>query len=181
MFGLQLDDAIELRILEKRDAEALFELTDSCRDYLRQWLPWVDDIRKIDDTKEFIAATLRQFASGDGAQAGIWSDGQLAGVIGHHYLDLQNKRTSLGYWLGESFQGRGIMTRCCRYFVNHAFSQLGLHRVEIRCAVDNQKSRAIPERLGFELEGVLRHNEVLYERVVDHAVYSMLAEQWERK
>jgi ribosomal-protein-serine acetyltransferase len=72
------------------------------------------------------------------------------------------------------------MTAACRCFVEHAFVELGLRRVEIRCAFENAKSRAIPERLGFALEGVLRCSEVLYEQTVDHAVYRMLSEDWER-
>ena len=52
---------------------------------------------------------------------------------------------------------------------------MGLHRVEIRCAIDNHRSRAVPHRLGFRLEGQMREAEWLYNHWVDHAVYAGLA------
>jgi ribosomal-protein-serine acetyltransferase len=53
-----------------------------------------------------------------------------------------------------------------------------LHRLEVRCAVANARSRAIPERLGFRLEGTIREAEWLYDRFVDHAVYGLLEAEW---
>jgi ribosomal-protein-serine acetyltransferase len=66
------------------------------------------------------------------------------------------------------------MTAACRAVVRHAFAEMHLQRVVIRCAVENRRSRAIPERLGFKLEGVEREAEWLYDHFVDLAVYSLL-------
>ena len=71
------------------------------------------------------------------------------------------------------------MTRACRALVTHAFRELGLHRVEIRAAPGNRRSRAIPERLGFRQEGILRDAEWPYDHYVDLVVYAMLADEWE--
>jgi ribosomal-protein-serine acetyltransferase len=54
-----------------------------------------------------------------------------------------------------------------------------LNRVEIRAAVANERSRAIPRRLGFTEEGVLRQAERVGDRFVDHVLYAMLAEDWQ--
>ena len=62
--------------------------------------------------------------------------------------------------------------------MDHALLDLKLNRVEIRCATENTRSRAIPERLSFTQEGVMRQVQWLHDRYVDHVVYSMLAEQW---
>ena len=70
------------------------------------------------------------------------------------------------------------MTRACRALVDYAFSELGLNRIEIQCAVQNVKSRAIPERLDFTQEGVIRQAEWLYDHYNDHVIYGMLAEEW---
>lgn len=70
------------------------------------------------------------------------------------------------------------MTSACRAMVNIAFEEYGLNRVEIRAAADNRKSRAIPERLGFQKEGVSRQTEWIYDHFVDHVVYGMLADEW---
>jgi len=71
-------------------------------------------------------------------------------------------------------QGKGIVTACCRAVIAHAFMELKLHRIVIRCAVRNHRSRAIPERLGFSFEGVARQSEWLYNHFEDVAIYSLL-------
>ncbi|WP_423243551.1 GNAT family N-acetyltransferase, partial [Anaerophilus nitritogenes] len=96
MFKYLIDNDIELRLLQDKDAKELFLLVDSCRDYLRMWLPWVDGSKTFEDTKSFIESSMNQFASNNGFQAGIWYKGQLAGVIGYHKIDFLNKSTSIG-------------------------------------------------------------------------------------
>lgn len=105
-------------------------------------------------------------------------NGELAGVIGFHRVDWLNHSTSIGYWLAEDFQGKGIMTASCRCLLDYAFGNLGMNRVEIRCATENLRSRAIPERLGFTEEGLIRQAEWLYDHYVDHLVYGLLREEW---
>ncbi|WDL96427.1 GNAT family N-acetyltransferase [Alicyclobacillus sp. ALC3] len=178
MFYHKVDDEIHLKLLELRDAEQVFGLIDAGRSYLREWLPWVDASVSAEQTREFISMTLQQFASNHGFQAGITYQGQLAGVIGFHHVNWEHNQVSIGYWLGEDFQRRGIMTRACRAMVNIAFWEYGLHRIEIRAGVGNQKSRAIPERLGFTLEGVCRQVERHSSGYIDHAVYGLLAQEW---
>lgn len=178
MFAFKVDDDVVLKLLDPTHSQSLYELIDSCRPYLKQWLPWVDGTKEVSDTKQFIERTQKQFASNNGFRTGIWYRGNMAGVIGFHDVNWSNKSTSIGYWLGEGYQGKGIMTRACRAFVDHAFNGLNLNRVEIRCAVDNLKSRAIPERLHFINEGTIRDAEWLYDQYVDHVVYGILAQEW---
>ncbi len=178
MFACPLGDDAELRLLEERHAEALFALVDTNRAHLRAWLPWVDETRTVEDIRAFLRRALRQWADGRGVQCGIWERGLLAGSIGQHPIDWLNRSANLGYWLGEAYQGRGLMTRACQALVTYSFAELGLHRVEIRAAPENQRSRAIPERLGFRQEGVRREAEWLYDHYVDLVVYGLLAGEW---
>ena len=178
MFDVRLDDDIALRLLENSHAAPLFAVVDGNRDYLRQWMPWLDNTRDAETIAAFCERTRRQFADGNGFVAGIWWRGEICGVVGHNRVDWENRAAYLGYWLSETFQGRGIMTRSCRALIGHTFAEMGLNRVEIRCASANLKSRAIPERLGFRCEGIIRDAEWLYDHFVDHAIYGMLAGQW---
>ncbi len=178
MFTYPIEGDAYLKILEHLDAEPVYALLHESRAYLREWLPFVDGTKGPDDVRNFIDGGLKQFAAGDGFHAGIWYQGNIAGVIGFHYFNRQNLSTSIGYWLGEKYQGKGLMTKAVSAMVDYAFNVEGLNRVEIRCATDNHKSRAIPERLGFTLEGCLRDNECLYGRFVDHIVYSILKKEW---
>jgi ribosomal-protein-serine acetyltransferase len=86
----------------------------------------------------------------------------------------------IGYWLGESFQGKGLMTGACRALLDYLFFELKLHRVEIRCAIGNARSCAVPKRLGFTKEGVLRQAQAFDDQFLDLEVYALLAEDWNR-
>jgi ribosomal-protein-serine acetyltransferase len=92
--------------LEERHAEQLADLTDRNREHLRTWLPWVDASRTVEDSKNFIRSTLKQFAENNGFQAGIWHEGRLAGVVGYHAIDWEHRSTSLGYVWGLPVPGK---------------------------------------------------------------------------
>lgn len=179
MFRWQIDTDLELRLLEERHADTLFALVDENREYLRRWLPWVDANTSVEDSKAFIRSLLEKFARNGGIAVGIWYGGRLVGVIGFQTLDWTNRKVEIGYWLAEAFQGRRIMTRACRAMVDYAFRELELNRVEIRCAVENRRSRAIPERLGFTQEGILRQSVWLRDEPLDMVMYAMLAREWQ--
>jgi ribosomal-protein-serine acetyltransferase len=168
----------ELRLLQEADADILFALTEANRAYLRKWLPWVDGTRTVEDSLRFIRESLRQLHHNNGFQTGIWQNGKLAGVVGYNYINHERQQTELGYWLGEAYQGNGLMTDACRVLIDYAFETLKLKRVEIRCAFGNTKSCAIPKRLGFAYEGVIGQLEWLYDRYIDVHVYRMLVENW---
>lgn len=180
MFTYAIDDKITLKMLDLRDSEQLFSLTVGSKNSLREWLPFIDYTKTVADTENFIQSTMKQFSENNGIQAGIWYEGHLAGVIGFHKIDWSNKSTSIGYWLGDDFVGNGLMTKSVKAFVDYALIELGLNRVEIRAALENKKSRAIPERLGFTHEGTIRQSEWLYDHYVDHEVYGMLASDWKK-
>jgi ribosomal-protein-serine acetyltransferase len=170
-----LPGGAHLRLIEESDADELFALTDRNREHLEPWMPWIALTRAPDDTLQFIRATRRQLADDDGMQLAIvGDDGAIAGVVGFHRIDWANRATSIGYWLAADRQGRGLMTEAVRALVEYAFGR-GLHRIEIAAAVDNARSRAVPERLGFRAEGVERGAERHGERYLDLVVYALLA------
>ena len=174
-----IDRATSLRVLHEDDASELFELTDDNRAHLRRWLPWLDVVTREADTRAYLRATMKQRKEGRGPVFGIHHESRLAGVIGFLPLDRVNRFGEIGYWLAANKQGRGIMTECCRFVVRYGFLTLDLNRVQIAAATENRHSRAIPERLGFKLEGVLRARENLYGTFVDHAVYSLLRSEFD--
>ncbi|MFP3387319.1 GNAT family N-acetyltransferase [Brevibacillus sp. SIMBA_040] len=169
-----------LKQLELADATEMFWLTDTNRAHLKEWLPWLDFTNRVEDTAGFIQMTINQHNNNQGTHYGIWFKGRLAGTLGVHNLDWINKKTSIGYWLGAGFQGNGLMTEAVAVYIDKLiFGSWGMEKVTIHAATENWKSRLIPERLGFQLEGVLRRNEFLYDHYVDHAVYSLLREEWD--
>lgn len=180
MVQFQIDEQLEVRSLRQSDAEAIFQLTDVNRTHLKEWLPWVDFTRTVEDSAMFIEQTMKKEAQNNGFEAGIFSEGELVGVIGLHSINNANKSTSIGYWLAATASGKGIMTKATKAVLAYCFEELGLNRIEIKAATANGKSRAIPERLGFVHEGTLRQAEWLYDHYVDHELYAMLRDDYNR-
>lgn len=177
MFSFKVDAETELRPVQSQFVDEYVEVILRNQKYLSEWMPWA---LKFDKSHliAFIDKSQAQFCAEDGFQAAIFHQGKLSGTIGFHSFDRMNQKTSIGYWLDESIQGKGVMTRSVQALVKHAFEAENLNRIEVRCGVENKKSRAIPERLGFVLEGISREAEVIGERKVDHAVYSLLRRDW---
>ena len=171
---MALSSGSYLRLLDESDADELYGLIATNREELAEWLPWAAG-QTSEDTVEFIRGGRAQLERNDGFQAAIVREERIAGVIGFTRVDWDSRTTQLGYWLGASNQRRGLMTEAVRTLTNHALSIWELTRVEIRAAVENSRSRAIPERLGFVEEGLLRGAERVGERQLDLIVYVMLA------
>jgi ribosomal-protein-serine acetyltransferase len=173
-----VDESIELHAVSTADAAELYEAIDRNRARLRQWLPWAGLHYTHDDLLEFLQQRERDNASRTSLTAHIRFHGQLCGAVGLHVIDPRHRSTSIGYWLDEAYEGRGIMTRACSAMVTEGFRHYGLHRIEIRCGTGNERSAAIPQRLGFVEEGVLREAEWVFNRWVDLRVFSMLEQDW---
>ena len=171
----KINPSLELRLIQPKDAVALFAVIDANRVKLREWLPWVDATRKLADTEKYIAAALRENAVSRAFTCGIWADGRLVGIIGHNRIDWANRAGFPAYWLAPESEGKGIMTRCCLAVIAHAFGELQLNRLFLRAATDNLRAQKIPVKLGFKQVSTLRKAEWLYDRHVDHFIYSLSA------
>lgn len=178
MFSFKVDKEISIELLQLHHKEELFTLIDTNREHLRKWLLWVDKRQSPVDLEPVIPIWLQNYADNNGFDAGIRFNEKLVGMIGLHYIDWKNKSTSIGYFLAEDAQGLGIITKSITAILEYLFTTLKLHRVEIQCAVNNHKSIAVPERLGFVKEGIKRDGQLLYDRYEDLVTYSLLADEW---
>ncbi|MFD2638546.1 GNAT family N-acetyltransferase [Piscibacillus salipiscarius] len=180
MFVHQVDEEVSLKLVDLGDAEELFQLTDRSRDHLRTWLPWLDHTKELKDTENYIKFSKKAYANHEGMNTVVLYNGKTAGVVGFNELDWTNRIAYIGYWLGVDFTGKGIMTRAAGALTDYAIRDLGMNKVDITAAEHNRGSRSIPERLGFTEEGKIRSREWLYDHYVDHIVYGMLKEEWEK-
>ncbi|KPJ89892.1 MAG: hypothetical protein AMJ53_15350 [Gammaproteobacteria bacterium SG8_11] len=178
MFALEVEPGLKLALLQRRDAQMLLALVNDNREYLRQWLAWIDawvgGKKDIAVSERAIESSLQQFANQLGFQTGIYLQESLVGVAGFKPIDTVNRIGEIGYWLSQDHQGKGIMSKCVRALVRAGFEGLALNKIEIRCAVENHRSRAVAVRSGFVEDAVLRQQEWLYDHYVDLVVYSML-------
>lgn len=173
MYSYQIDENIQVALSQPESARELFNLIQKNREFLSQWLPWVNAVQHEDDTKKYLESELLKFNEGTAVHQTIFYQNQIAGVLGYNLLDKNNKIGYAGYWLGIEFNGLGIMTKSVKNLINIGFQSLGLQKVEIRCAVNNTQSRAIPERLGFANEGILLEAEKVNNRFLDHVIYGL--------
>lgn len=174
---IRVDDEIELRLNELRYADEYFALIERNREYLREWMSWTADT-SLEATKAYMQASMQNFAEGIGLPTNIRYRDQLIGAISYPRMSWEKRMTEIGYWLDKDMQGKGIITRAARTLVTYAFQEYGLNKVEIHAAVGNKRSRAVPERLGFTQEGILRQTEWLNGKAHDMVVYGVLANEW---
>lgn len=175
---ITLNSEAKLILIQPEHKEAIFKAVDGNRTHLRQWMGWVDGTKSVSDTEGFCSMVKSEFEQQNCHTFGIWVDGEFAGVASQNLMDKVNKATELGYWIAEKFQGRGLTRASMKELLRISFEEQKLNRVAIRAAVENKRSRTIPESLGFKFEGILRKREWLYDHYVDHAVYSILNEEW---
>ena len=145
-------DGLELLAPVEGDAKELFVAVDENREYLREWLPWLDGVNSVDDELGMIRG-IRDDKNFKWVYL-IRNHGELVGVVSLNWVDWDNRSFGLGYWVSESSSGKGIATKSCRRVIEHCFVDLKLHRLVIEVALENHPSRAVAERLGLRLKPV---------------------------
>jgi ribosomal-protein-serine acetyltransferase len=178
MFKHAVDENLSIALPEYGMTEELTALVIRNLDRLKPWMPWAVDNYSIEMCHGFIKRSLEAYAE-NGRFEGIMMVGDKpVGTIGFHNYDPPHRNAHIGYWIDKDYEGQGIVTRCCSVLIDHLFEVVGLNRVQINCNVENVRSRAIPERLGFQMDGIQREIEFLHDRFGDWAVYSMLRSEW---
>ena len=180
MFSLKVNGDIELRSVAEKDAEDIFEIVKRNYEHLRPFLYWVSEDYSLENARDFIRQTEKAVAENTSQAYGIFYREKIVGVIGFVNFKWTSRRAEIGYWIDKNHEGKGIITESCKSLINYAFAELNMNRIEIRCATENIRSRRIPERLNFKLEGVLRQALWRHTRFFDMAIYSLLAEEWKK-
>ena len=131
---------------------------------LKPWLPWAQKAPTAGEAELTCRQMAARFAQRTDLPLLIFERardgdcGRLLGGSGLHRIDWSVPRFEIGYWRRSGEQGRGVISEAVRVLARFAFDQLGARRVEIRMSSDNRRSRAVAERCGFTLEGVLRQD-----------------------
>jgi ribosomal-protein-serine acetyltransferase len=176
-FRATLSSGAELRKYSMEDLAAVWALVDAERGRLGPWMPWIESTTTIEHQRAWLTRVVGDTQSLDGC--GLWVDGRYAGGVGLS-LDPFGVSGELGYWVGTEFEGRGLVSQACRAFIDHGFGA-GLHRMVIRAGVENARSRAVAERLGFTFEGVHRGEGRGTGGFYDLACYGLLEDEWPKR
>jgi ribosomal-protein-serine acetyltransferase len=177
MLKFSLGNDADLRLLLPHHAPVYSALVIQNTDYLSRWLPWVT--ADFDEAKagEIIRQYLQRLMDDAGILYGIFYQEKFSGWISHRW-ERRFLRTEIGYWIGEQYQGKGLVTRATKAMTDYAFGELGLKRSEIICEVGNDASAAVPQRLGYTFEGVRRKNFFRDGLMRDVNVYVAFADEW---
>lgn len=107
------------------------------------------------------------------------ADGAVVGALELSQIVMGVFRSAyLGYYLGAPYAGQGLMSEAIALTLTHAFTEMGLHRVEANIQPDNAASLALVARLGFVREGYSRRYLKIRGRWRDHERWAILAEDW---
>ena len=204
MFYLAIDGNIHVHTLHPDDAEVLFQLVERNRSRLR---PWIHPSALPETMKAARKLTIESFFNSfanpmDGMlkyfdyfqeldryippsnppmEMGIWFDGALVGEIMLGHLQDNDTAAEFGYWLDGEREGQGIITRCVSGLMNYAIDNMGTARFIIGCAVENRRSRAIPERLGYRWQATIPGGEIVGKTIYDRVIYAIGAAQWRER
>ena len=179
MLNFKIDEELSLREFVETDAEAVFETVMANYEHLALFMHWITPQYSLSSAREFIRHSAEMRASRKGLNFGIFRSGGFIGSIGFVKFDWLSMKTEIGYWITVTESGKGTISRAGEMLVHHAFDELGMNRIEIRCSSENVRSAAVAKRLGFIKEGVLREAEMRNGRLHDFEIYGLLKREWE--
>ncbi len=127
---------------------------------LKPWLPFAQNDQTKDETEANVRQAHLHFLSREDLRFHIYDRNRrkFIGCTGLHRIDWDVPKFEIGYWIDTRYQGQGLMKEAVQGLIEFAYSEFHAHRIEIRCDEKNVRSRSIPERLDFALEGILRNN-----------------------
>ena len=145
------------------------------------WRLWYTSVPKPEKMAAEIARRLDLQAKGAMCPFTVFdADGRIAGMTTYMNVDAVNKRVEIGStWYASRVQRSPLNTECKRLLLAHAFDTLKCIAVEFRTHRFNNQSRGAIERLGAQLDGILRAHQVSPDGTLrDTAVYSIVAAEW---
>jgi len=147
---------------------------------LAEWLPWA-----IGYDRSVAQRFVRESAS-------AWNDGRAfdfairlpeepdlhVGNVSVWPTSAPNRAGEIGYWVRTDLTGEGIGTEVTARATQIGFEELGYHKLILRIAAGNERSDRIAKRLGYNYDGMLRHEVKVGDTWLDHSAWSILETEW---
>jgi ribosomal-protein-serine acetyltransferase len=180
MDELTLQVTPDLRLASARASHipALLELILRNRSHIGRYLPKVTEIDSLEKAKAHVVRCQERFRARELFEFHVFERDALCGIVRLNHFDWEHRKAAIAYLLDETHEGRGIITRAARAALGYAFHDLGLHRMELRCATTNRGSMRIAERLGFTREGELREVEWFEGTSENEFIYGLLSREF---
>jgi RimJ/RimL family protein N-acetyltransferase len=176
-------ERLVIRCYEPEDAPLLKAAVDSSIEHLLPWMPWARfEPQSVEDKVELCRMFRGQFDLDQNYVYGIFSPDETEQLGGSGFHKRANEGSlEIGYWVAASAIGRGIATEVTAVQTRAGFELAGLDRIDIQVEPTNDRSLAIPRKLGFTEEGRLRRRLEAHEAEPrrDSILFSMLREELE--
>lgn len=146
------------------DSKMLKEAIEESFTMLHHWMPWARMIPSLDTTRRYLEDCVRiwraPIAEHDECPMQIMDkrDRNFLGATGFKPHNTELPSFEVGYWVREKYKGQGYITEAVNALVQYLFKHYKARRIEIQCEIANLKSAQVAERLGFELEAVLKNH-----------------------
>lgn len=175
---------VSVRAYREEDAPDLWAAVEESRTGpLGDWMPWVKEYRAPEDALATIRRLRARWLLREDLITAIFdrATGRFVGGSGLSRIDWTIRKFEIGYWLRTSAMGHGYVTETVQLLTRLAFDRLEANRVEIRMDVRNTRSRAVPVRLGFVLEGCMRRAfPDIHSQPGDIDVFALIREDYEQ-
>ena len=162
------------------DGKLLFKAVEESYTIKDNPMPWTKAIKNLDDSEEFVRECEANWILKRDIEPYLplfifkKDSTLLLGIAGFHHINWHIPSLEIGYWLRSSERGKGIMIEAVNALTTYAFKEIHVNRIEIRCDVSNIKSKAIPEKLGYQLEATLKNHRIssYTNKLSDTLIYS---------
>lgn len=153
-------DRLLIRMPMPGDGKAVYESINASLNELKPWMHFANIDQTEDDVEANIRGAHTKFLNREDLRLLVFlkETGELVASSGLHRINWDVPKFEIGYWADSRHTGKGYVTEAVQGITEFAVDELKARRIEIRCDVRNKKSAAIPERLGFTLEGILRND-----------------------
>ena len=170
-----------LHPFRRRDAEPLVRAVHDSLDDLTRWLPWAHRGYGRGDAIRFIRDSGAAWTEGRAFDFAIRSPEQPKAHLGNvsvWHTSRREQAGEIGYWVRTDLSGEGIGTEVTARALQIGFEELEYHKIILRIAAGNERSDKIAKRLGFNYDGMLRHEVRVGDEWLDHSVWSVLETEW---
>lgn len=151
-----------IRMPRPGDGKVVYAAIKASKNELQPWMPFAQKEQSEEDVELNIRSSYISFLNREDLRLLVFlkDTGEFVASSGLHRINWSIPKFEIGYWIDSRYSGKGYMTEAVKGIADFAFSQLNAKRLEIRCDAKNTKSRAIPEKLGFSLEGILKNDDL---------------------
>lgn len=178
-------DRLFIRMPKPGDGKVVYDAIQASIQELKPWMVFAQKEQTEEEIEESIRKSHIQFLQREDLRLLVFSNetGEFIASAGLHRINWDIPQFEIGYWIDSRFSGKGYMVEAAKGITDYAFTELKANRVEIRCDSLNKKSRAIPEKLGFKLEGILESASVTVDEngLRDMCVFAMTRNTYEKE